>query len=140
MTSAPFTERTRGFELLAVEATAQAEQLHVLDFAAQIIERAFLDDVSVIDDADAVAQPLRFFQVMRGEQHGGAASRNLTNLVDQVQPRLRIESGGGLVQDQRFGLVQDAEHQCQSPQHAARERTRRFVDVIRQLHPVEERA
>jgi len=39
--------------------------------------------VAVVDDADAIAQPLRFFEMMRGEQHRGSAVGDLANLFEQ---------------------------------------------------------
>jgi len=122
---------------LAREAAAQAEELHVFHLGAQFRKCAFLDDAAAVDDADAVAEAFRFFQVMGREQHGRALGGDLANAVENQQPRLRVEAGGRFVQDQRLGLVDDAEYQRQSSQHAPRQLASRLIKMVGQLDPIQ---
>ena len=73
-------EGVRAAERLAVvDGSFTRDPPHGHDVAAahpvfQLVQRAFGQDGSVIDDAEPVAQPLGLVQVVRGVHHGRAAA------------------------------------------------------------------
>ncbi len=65
--------------------------------------RAFRNEVSIVDDADSLAEPGRFFHVVRGVEHGNPESgHRLENGV----PALRVHADRRFVQDQELGLME----------------------------------
>ena len=46
--------------------------------------------------------------VMGGDEHGDALGGKVVDLVPELTPRLGIDAGGGLVEQQQSGLRQDA--------------------------------
>ena len=61
-----------------------------------------------------VAEPmaaLGLVHVMRRDQHRDAARREPMDLIPEVAPRARVDSGGRLVEQQQLGLVQHARGQ-----------------------------
>src|SRR6185437_9764010 len=63
------------------------------------------DDLSVVNDGQAVAQTLGFFHVVRGQEHGAAALLESANNVPKLAAALGIESSGGLVQKQNLRIA-----------------------------------
>ena len=61
--------------------------------------------LAVIDDGHAVAQPLGFVHVVRGQQDGAALGAEAVEDVPQLPPRLRIEAGRRLVEEQQVGVA-----------------------------------
>ena len=55
------------------------------------------DNFSLVDDGDAVAQALRFLDVVRGDQDGAAGVAQFADEAVNLEADLRIEAGGGLV-------------------------------------------
>jgi hypothetical protein len=61
------------------------------------------------DHADPVGQVLGLVQVVGGEQHRGALVPQSADEVPELAAHLRVEAGGGLVQEQQLGAADDAE-------------------------------
>ena len=61
-----------------------------------------------VHDHEAVAQLLGLFHVVRREHGGDALPLQLVEALPQQVPRLRVEAGGGLVEQQQLGLVDRA--------------------------------
>src|SRR3989442_3326198 len=57
---------------------------------------------SMVHDRHAIAQPLGFLHVVRRQQHRAARRPEAADHVPQLAPRLRVEPGGGLVQEQEL--------------------------------------
>src|SRR5205085_2342195 len=64
--------------------------------------RAERDDLAVVHDGNPVAQPLRFFHVMRREENRAARRAEPADHVPQLAARLRVESRGRLVEEQQL--------------------------------------
>src|SRR5690606_26642026 len=63
-----------------------------------------LDDVAaVVDDGDAVAQPVGLVEVVGGEDDGGAAGGEVRDGVPDFAAPGRVEAGGGFVEEQDLG-------------------------------------
>ena len=76
----------------------------------------------MIHNRETVAQALGFFHEMRGEQQGFAAQHQLAQALPDQVPCLWIKAGGGFIQKQQIGIVDQRTRQCQPPLHAARQR------------------
>jgi hypothetical protein len=72
------------------------------------------NDPAAIDDHDLVAQPLRLLHVMGRQHHGLAALAHGLDQAPEVAPRLRIETGGRLVQEHQPGIVDQGDGQQQA--------------------------
>ena len=88
----------------------------------EFARRADRNNAAVIHDRKPVAQPLGLFHEMRGEQQRFATQRQLPQTFPDHMPCLRIEAGGGFVEKQHVGIVDQRARQCQSSFHAARQR------------------
>ena len=71
----------------------------------QLARRVEGDDLAVLDDGDAVAEPLGFVHVVRREQHGPAGLAKAADDVPQLPARLRIEAGRRLVEKQKLRIA-----------------------------------
>src|SRR5699024_7907026 len=62
------------------------------DAPLELLRCAFCDDLTVVHDEDAVAQRICLFEVVRGQDDGGAACSQPTDVIPQVRPALRVET------------------------------------------------
>ena len=85
----------------------------------QIARAALDDDAAVVDDADVVAQAFRFFHEMGGEQQGLALPYQAAQALPDQVAGLRVEAGGGFVEDHQVGVVDQGAGQGEAPFHAA---------------------
>ena len=70
--------------------------------------------------ASALAQLLGLVQVMRRVEDRGALVDDLAHQSQDVQPRLRVDADGGLVEEQHARAVHEPAGQVEPPLHAAR--------------------
>ena len=82
--------------------------------------------MAVVDDRQAVAELVGLLHVVRGEEDGLALLVELAEDLPQRETALRIEAGGGLVEEQRGRTVHDRPRDHEALRHAARERGDRF--------------
>jgi hypothetical protein len=92
----------------------------------------------VVHDHEAVAQLLGLVHVVRGEDEGDAALLEAEETIPDDVPRLRVEAGRGLVEDEDLGLVDEAAGDREAPLHAARQRVDHVVGALGELHEVEQ--
>src|SRR5690606_23213972 len=79
-----------------------------------------LDDVAaVVDDGDAVAQPVGLVEVVGGEHDCGAVGGEVRDGVPDLASSGRVEAGGRLVQEQDLGGQDHAGGEVQATFHAA---------------------
>src|SRR5579862_3655094 len=80
---------------------------HVLDADRrnQLTRRSESDDLTVIHNRDAVAEPLRFIHVVCRQDDGSPVELELIDQIPKLPPRLRIQPGGGLVEKQEIGVA-----------------------------------
>ena len=66
-----------------------------------------VDDAAVLDDGDTVTQALGFFHEVRGQHHRLASGPNGADKIPDGVSRLRIESGGELIEEHDIGIVDE---------------------------------
>ena len=69
-----------------------------------------LGDLAFADDADAGAQALDFAEDVGGEENGDAAGVFFADEVEEIALHERVEAGGGLIEEEQLGAVQQALH------------------------------
>ena len=94
------------------------------------------DDGAVGDVDDAVAA-LGLVHVVGGDEHGQPVLGEAVDLVPELAPRLRIDAGGRLVEEQQPRLVHDAGGEREPLLPAAGERAGELVLAARQAEAVE---
>ena len=75
----------------------------------QIARAVDVDDAAVLDDGDAIAEAFGFFHQMSGEEDGFAAFADAADEIPDCSTSLRIETGGQLVEEDHFGIVDERE-------------------------------
>ncbi len=91
-------------------------------------------ELALVDDADAVAQLLRFVDVVRGEKDGCALAADSANhLVEQIA-RPRVESGCWLVHEEDIWVVNETAYDGNALLPAAREVLDELVHLVAELH------
>src|SRR5580698_7846802 len=71
----------------------------------QFARRAGFDDAAVIDDRDAIAEALGFFDVMGGDKHGFFVFAQFFDNVVDLAADLRVEACGGLVEKDDLRVI-----------------------------------
>ena len=69
--------------------------------------RALANDSAMVDDGDAIAEALGLFDVVRGEDDRFLVALELFNDVVDFASDLRIEAGGGFIEEDNFGVVDE---------------------------------
>lgn len=69
------------------------------DLRFELIRRAFGDHATLIHDVDAVGEVIGLFELLRGEEHGGAAGDEALDDPPQGDPTARIEAGRRLIEE-----------------------------------------
>ncbi len=106
--------------------------------AHQLAWRADIDDPAVVDDGDAVAQALRLFHQVCGQEDGLAALADAAHEVPDRASRLRVESGRQLVEEHDLGIVDERERDEQPLLLTARQRHEPGVALIAQAELLEQ--
>jgi hypothetical protein len=65
------------------------------------------DDLAVIHDGYAVAELLGFLHVVGGEDDGAALLLEGVDEIPEVTAGLGVEAGGGLVEEEQFGVAEE---------------------------------
>ena len=73
----------------------------------------------MVDDGDAVGELVRLVEVLGGQQNGGAFGDDAADHVPHIVAAARVQSGGGLVQEQQVGRDDQAGGDVQPAPHAA---------------------
>ena len=87
----------------------------------------------MVDDGQAVAERVGFIHVMGGEHDGFAGAVVVADDLPEQQARLRIEAGGGLVEEQHFGIVHHGAGDGEPLHHAAGEVAHHVVGAVDEL-------
>ena len=98
-----------------------------------------LDQAPVLDDGDAIAEPLGLFHQVRREEHRRAAVPDVGHELPDRAARLRIEAGRELVEEHDLGLVDQRERDEQPLLLAAGERHEPGVALALEAEPRQER-
>ena len=93
----------------------------------------------MIDDGQTLAQGVRLFHVVRGQQDGLAALVVFANDFPKKQSGLRIEAGAGLVQEKNLRVVHHGARDGETLHHAAGESANHLIGAVRELEAIEQR-
>ncbi len=107
--------------------------------AIELARRAGGDDAAAIDDRDAVAERFGLVEIVRRQQHRVAVVLHPRDLAVQLAARLRIETGGRLVEEDELGLVDEGQRQREPLPLAARQRVERRVGLVGEGEALEQR-
>src|SRR6185312_16935415 len=88
---------------------------------AQVARRADREHAAVLDDRDAVGELLGLVEVVRREQDRLAEVAQRADRLPGGPPRLRVEAGSRLVEEDQLGIADQREREVQPPQLTARE-------------------
>src|SRR5579864_6596096 len=91
------------------------------------------DELTVIDDADAVAQCLNFLKIVRRHENRHATRIDGLEKIPQLQTQLDVHACRGFVQDQQAWLVDERACQRETPLHAARKLEVAVASLVRKL-------
>src|SRR5579862_1261592 len=100
---------------------AELDDVMAAEAIDEIRGRAFRNDLAMIDDGEATTKALGFVHVMRGQQDCAARTLECTNDVPELAAALRIEAGGGLVEEKNFGISDESRCDGETLALAARE-------------------
>src|SRR5690349_15566261 len=87
---------------------------------AERVDRSLFQDDAAVDDRDLVADPLRLRHDVRREDDGESPLPHVSDQIDQLPRRDRVETGGGLVQDENLRLVEEHARDREPLLHARR--------------------
>ena len=96
------------------------------------------DDLAVVDDDDVVGEGVGLFEVLRGEQHGGAAVDDGAHDVPHVLALGGVEAGGGFVEEHDLGVAREGGGEVEAPAHAARVGLGHAVGGVGEVEPLEQ--
>src|SRR5690606_39813138 len=99
-----------------IEANTVAGIFNTDPFVGQVLveqelRRALIDNAAVIHNDQVVAKELCLIHVMGGEHNGFALGFDVLDQLPKTSSRLGIESGGGLVEEDDFGIVDERQRQ-----------------------------
>ena len=126
----------QGREATSLSRSPSMTKVVSLALATTSCDRAAGQHLAIGDVADAVAA-LGLVHVVGGDQHGQPAARQPMDLVPEFAPRLGVDAGGGLVEQQQLRLVHDAGGERQPLLPAARQSARQLVAARRQAEFLE---
>src|SRR5262249_13158281 len=104
----------------------------------KLAEWALGQQAAGLDYADAIDQPLRYVEDVRGENDGAAGPRAVVQQVLDLARDRRIEAGQRFVEDQQPGIVQERAGERRLLFHAARKTLAALVAVRPQVEALEQ--
>ena len=102
-------------------ADGQAHEHGGVERADELEGSAEREHPAVIEDRDPVAELLGLLEVVRRHDDGPALGTDPFDDVPEVAPRLRVETRGGLVEEDDLGIVRQRARERESLSLAARE-------------------
>lgn len=104
----------------------------------ELISCALCDQLPVIDHADTVCQLVGFIEVLSGQQNGGSAGDQILDQVPEVDPALRIYTGGRLVEKQDLGFANQRGGEIEATAHTTRVGANRTIGRIGEVDSVQD--
>jgi hypothetical protein len=105
----------------------------------QLLRRALGDKATLIHHCEARAQPLGLVHEMGREQDGLALDEQAFQAIPDQMAGLRVEPGGGLVEEQELGIVDQGTCQRKAPLHPAGQGRNSGVGAAFQPRKLEQR-
>ena len=102
-------------------------------------DRAHQHDAAALEQRDAVADALHLIEQMRRQQHRDALVLEALDHLQELEGRLRIETGGRLVENGDLGLLHQDFGKPEPLAHAARKRRDPLVGDVGEPHARERR-
>jgi hypothetical protein len=102
------------------ETPLHGQQTSFAELGLEFTDGSLRQDLSVVDNGQPVAKFLGFFQVVGGVQNRASAGDDVPHHVEDVPPRLGIDSHGRLVQQDQLGVMNQTQGQVETPLHPAR--------------------
>ncbi len=109
-------------------------------FHEQLISGIDRDDLCMIHDGDAVAEDFSFIHVMRREDDGFSLGFDHLHEVPQIAAGLRIQAGGGLVEEKHLRIVDQSDGDGKSLLLAAGKFASLAAGLFGELHFAQELA
>jgi hypothetical protein len=123
---------------LLVGVEAQLEHLAGAVLLDEAARAALRDDAPLVHDDEAVAQLLGLVHVVRRDDEGHALALEPEEPVPQDVPRLRVQPGRRLVEEQHLGVVDQAAGDRQAPLHPSGQRLDPVVAALGELREVQQ--
>src|SRR6266851_4526400 len=98
----------RGLDSGEISSGRQAphfNDLRALKIGQKSIEGAHRNELSLVHDSKAVAQPFRLLHILRGVENSRAGFAQAAHDFENVLPRLWMHSSGGLVEQEDSGAM-----------------------------------
>ena len=133
----------RGQGRQCVHLRVRGVEPHFDDLARRVLGdevpgRALGHDAAAVHDDEPVAQLLGLVHVVGREHERRAGLLQPVQALPHEVTRLRIEAGGGLVEQQQLGLVDERACDREPALHATRQRVDLRVAPVGQLHEIEQ--
>ena len=101
----PGTNRLRSSAARARSLERELDDMIAAQPGDQLGRRSLGDDLALVDDRHPVAEPLGLVHVVRRQDDRAAAIAQVANHVPELPPRLRVEAGRRLVQEEDLGVA-----------------------------------
>lgn len=89
------------------------------DEAFEFVGGAFGGDGGVVEEGDAVGELVGFFEVLGGEQDGGAVGDELADDLPHGVAGAGVQAGGGFVEEDDAGVADEGHGDVEASFHAA---------------------
>jgi hypothetical protein len=107
------------------------------DTPFQLVGRALRDDPAAVEDGDPIGELVGLVEVLRGQEDGDAAGREIADAVPHLAAAARVEPGGGLVEEDHLRRPDQRHGQVEAPAHSARVCRGRPRGSVDEPEPVE---
>ena len=115
----------------ALQRLLQRQDEHFpLELAHHVDHGVVLDDAAFVDDGDVAAEALRLVKVVGSEDDSHAVFIDPGHEVPHGSADLDVHPGGGFIQNQQPGLVDQRPGDHQAALHAAGQRSGQFVAAV----------
>ena len=104
----------------------------------ELLRRPLGDHLPVVEHREGVGETIGLFEVLGGEQNGGATTDQCLDHVPEVVAALGVETGGGFVEEEHRRAGDQRRREVEPPAHAARIRLQGAVTRVGELELLEE--
>src|SRR5918994_3923390 len=122
-----------------IRAGAELEDLRADVLFDEVLRGSSRDDATALHDDEAVAEAGGLLHVVGGKHERLALVRERPEPVPHEMPRLRVEARRGLVEHDDLRVIDEGPRDEEPALHPSGELLDPGVDLVRELHEVEER-